>query len=155
MVSKGSVKYPKFVLKIISMKTLVAITSHNRKSITEHAGRCRNFYIYTIVNDSIVKKELLELSSGETLHEVFHGEKPTHSVLFDVDILLTGGIGNGAIQKLAVNNVACYIIKEKDPDEAIAKLIKGILEAYAPVSHRGDCNCGHGHDHDHGHHHHH
>lgn len=151
MVSKEFVKYPKFVLKFISMKTLVAITSQNRKSITEHAGRCRNFFIYTIVNDRVVKKELLELSSGETLHEVFHSEKPTHSVLFDVDILLTGGIGNGAIQKLAVNNVTCYIVREKDPDEAISKLMKGVLEAIAPVSHKSDCD--HHHDHDHGHHH--
>lgn len=133
------------------MKTLVAITSQNRKSITGHAGRCRNFFVYTIENDSIVKKELLELTSGETLHEVFHGIKPTHSVLFDVDILLTGGIGNGAIQKLAINNVTCYTVQEKDPDEAINKLMKGVLEVVAPVSHKYDC--GHHHDHDPGHHH--
>jgi hypothetical protein len=54
--------------------------------------------------------------------------------------------------------VACYKIEETDPDTAIDKLIKGTLEAVAPVSHEKsgcNCNCGGGHGHNHGQHHHH
>ncbi|MCB0460939.1 MAG: hypothetical protein KDC74_13130 [Flavobacteriaceae bacterium] len=140
------------------MITKVAITSQNRKTVTEHAGRCRNFYIYTIEKEEVKGKELLELSAEETLHATFHGEsKSDKNIIFDVDILLTKGIGNGAIQKLANHNVACYKITETDPDTAIDKLINGVLEAVAPVSHKSDCGCGgdhhHHHGHDHGHHH--
>jgi predicted Fe-Mo cluster-binding NifX family protein len=128
------------------MKTLVAITTQNRKKIFDHAGKCRNFLIYTIENDIVTNKKLLELSKEETLHNVLH--KPNESsILYDVNILLTRGIGNGAIQKLAVHNVVCYKIEETDPDVAIEKLIKGTLEAVAPVSHetsRG-CSCNHSH----------
>lgn len=134
------------------MKTIVAITAQNKKTISEHAGKCRNFFLYTIENNEIIQKSLLEFSKEETLHNVFH--EGNTSVLFDTDIILTRSIGNGAILKLAKNNVACYIIDENDPDTAIEKLISGTLEAKAPVSHQQsgcNCNCGSGH----GHHHHH
>ena len=36
---------------------------------------------------------------------------------------------------------AADIIKEKDPDAAVKKLVKGTLEAFSPVSHNhGGCN---------------
>lgn len=129
------------------MKTLVAVTAQNRKTIFEHAGKCRNFLMYTIKDNVIIDKKLLELKKEEVLHYVLHDVNAT-SVLYDVDILLTRGIGNGAIQKLAKQNVTCYKIEETDPDMAIDKLIKGTLEAVSPVSHESSgCGCSHGHNH--------
>jgi len=135
------------------MKTIVAVASQNKKIIFEHAGKCRNFIIYTI-NDTIIEsKNVLELKEKETLHTTSHSENGIfNSFLSGVDILLTRGIGEGLIQKLARNNVACYKIEEKDPDTAIEKLINGTLEAIAPVSHdKSGCNCNcrgeHGHHH--------
>lgn len=135
------------------MKTIIAVTAQNRKTIFEHAGKCRNFLIYTIDNNVIVTKKLLELSEEETLHHFFHQENSNtndaHS-LFDIDILLTRGIGEGAIQKLARQNVVCYKIEETDPDTAIYKLINGTLEAMSPVSNDKSgcgCNCGGQHHH--------
>ena len=134
------------------MKTIVAISAQNRKTIFEHAGRCRNFLIYTIEDGQITNKKLLELTQEETLHNVLHNPNES-SVLFDVDIILTRGIGNGAIQKLAKHNVACYKIEETDPVAAIEKLINGTLEAIAPVSHENSgCNCNHEHSHNDKHH---
>ncbi|MDO9039476.1 MAG: NifB/NifX family molybdenum-iron cluster-binding protein [Lutibacter sp.] len=135
------------------MKTIVAVTAQNRKTIFEHAGKCRNFLIYTIDENVVINKNLLELSEEETLHNFFHQENSGTNVtnsLFDVDILLTRGIGEGAIQKLAMQNVVCYKIEETDPDTAINKLINGTLEAMSPVSHDKSgcsCNCGGHHQH--------
>ena len=140
------------------MKTIVAITTQNKKTISEHAGKCRNFLIYTIIDTTIENKKLLELTEEETLHNFLHNQNQTTHDLLDVDILLTRGIGEGAIQKLANHNVACYRIEEKDPDNAINMLIKGTLEAYVPVSADKsgcNCNCGENHNHHHGHSHHH
>lgn len=136
------------------MKTIVGVTAQNRKTIFEHAGKCKNFLIYTIDDNIVINKKLLELSEEETLHHFFHqknSDANSANSLFDVDILLTRGIGNGAIQKLAMQNVVCYKIEETDPDTAINKLINGTLEAMSPVSHdKSGCNCNCG-----GHHHHH
>ncbi|MCK5639000.1 MAG: hypothetical protein KAH67_09820 [Flavobacteriaceae bacterium] len=129
------------------MKSIVAITSQNKKTITKHAGECRNYLLYTIENDIVKDKKILELQDNEILKYTFHEDKSSNpkNLLFDVDILLTGSIGPGGVNKLAIQNVTAYVIKEKDPDIAIEKLINGTLEALAPVSH------GHGHHH-HGHH---
>ncbi len=133
------------------MKTIVAVASQNRKVIFEHAGKCRNFIIYTILDNTIVSKELLELSKEETLHNIAREYiSITKSSFFDIDILLTRGIGNGLIQKLSNQNIACYKIEETDPDTAINKLMNGTLEAIAPVSYEKsgcNCNCGNNHHH--------
>jgi predicted Fe-Mo cluster-binding NifX family protein len=128
------------------MKAVVAITSQNKKTVTKHAGECRNYLIYTIEKDIIAGKKVLELQDNEILKYTFHHDKSENpkNVLFDMDILLTGSIGQGGINKLANQNVTAYIIKEKDPDVAIEKLIKGTLEAFAPVSHsKGGCGNHH------------
>jgi len=133
------------------MKTRVAVASQNKKIIFEHAGKCRNFIIYTIDGTTIEHKRILELAKDETLHSTSHGDSNNiNQSLLDIDILLTRGIGNGLIQKLARQNIACYKIEETDPDTAINKLINGTLEAVAPVSHNTsgcNCDCGGGHHH--------
>ena len=130
------------------MKTVVAITSQNKKTVTKHAGECRNYLVYTIDNDSIIDKKVLELQDNEILKYTFHEDKSANpkNLLFDVDFLLTGSIGHGGVNKLAKQNVTAYIIKEKDPEIAIDKLMKGTLEAFAPVSHNKG-GCGHHHHH--------
>ena len=128
------------------MKTIVAVTFQNKKTVSSHAGKCRTYLIYTIHNSMVESKKLLELTIKETLHSFFHNENSTkRHILFESDILLTKGIGNGAIEKLAKNGVACYKIEESDPDIAIEKLINGTLEAMAPISNAVSgcsCNCG-------------
>ncbi len=132
------------------MKTTVAVTSQNNKTITKHAGECRNYLIYTIDNDTIISKKILELQKNESLKYTFHEDKNENpkNLLYDVDILLTGSIGKGGINRLANQNVIAYLVQEKDPDAAIDKLIKGTLEAFAPVSHAKGGGCGsHNHHH--------
>jgi len=133
------------------MKIKVAITSQNKRTVTKHAGECRNFLIYTIENEKVISKEVLSLEGNQTLKYTFH-EDPSEipfNPVYEMDILLSGSIGRGGINKLAMNNVAAYVIREKDPDVAVEKLLNGTLEAFEPVSNH------HHHDHDHHDHHHH
>ncbi len=133
------------------MKIKVAITSQNKRTVTKHAGECRNFLIYTIEDEKVISKEIMTLEANRTLKYTFH-EDPSEipfNPVYDMDILLSGSIGRSGVNKLAMNNVAAYVIQEKDPDVAIEKLLNGTLEAFEPVSHR------HQHNHDqHKHHHH-
>jgi len=130
------------------METIVAVTSQNKKTITKHAGECRNYLIYTIKNNEITSKKVMELHDNEILKYTFHEDRSANpkNLLYDVDILLTGSIGPGGVNRLANQNVTAYVIKEKDPDIAIEKLIKGTLEAFAPISH-GKHHHGNGNDH--------
>lgn len=119
------------------METIIAVTSQNKKTVTKHAGECRNYFIYTILKNEVTSKKVLELHDNEILKYTFHEDKSNDpkNILYDVDILLTGSIGPGGVNNLAKQNVTAYVIKEKDPDVAVEKLIKGTLEAFAPVSH--------------------
>ena len=126
------------------MQTKVAVSSQNKRTITGHAGKCYHFYIYTIEEDGSYQKESLKLEKGNSLHDVLHGPVENHPI-FEMDILLTQSIGQGAVQKLASKNLRAHNIQEEDPDTAIKKLIEGTLQAYASAPH----------DHSHHHHHHH
>ena len=94
------------------------------------------------------------MEKGKRLHDSLHGEG-LENPIFDMDMLLTHGIGQGAVEKLAAKNVKAYIIQETDPDTAINKLIDGTLKAYVSDNEHqsGDhagCNCtcgGGGHSH--------
>ena len=39
----------------------IAVTSQNRRTITEHAGKCRKFWVYDIEQGQVTGKTLLEL----------------------------------------------------------------------------------------------
>jgi len=136
------------------MKNTIAITCQNRKEVSGHAGMCRNFFVYTVDSDRVISKKILELTKEESLHHVLHNgnmEIVNHPI-FNVNILLTGGIGMGAITKLKTKNVASYIIEEKNPDTAVSNLLKGELKAYMPDDNNleGSCNCN-GEEHQHHH----
>lgn len=125
------------------MKTIIAVSTQNKKTISAHAGTCRNYYIYTIENEKIIAKELLELAKTETLKYTFHEDTSANpqNKLFSVNIILTGGIGAGAATKLAMRNIKAYVIEETDPDTAIDLIIQGELKAVIPAEHTG-CSCG-------------
>jgi len=127
------------------MKRTIALTYQNRKFVSGHAGRCRNFFIYTVDDDKILSKELLELPKEKVLHEAFHNPElagQPHPI-FDVDIFLVGGIGIGAINKLKNHGVNTHIIRETNPDTAVNKFLAGTLEVLNLENYDKDsCGCG-------------
>lgn len=137
------------------MELNVAITSQNKKTVFDHAGKCTRFLVYQIKNNELVNKSIIEITKEESLHNFFHNDSSITKIknpLEGVNMLLTGGIGDGAIQKLAQVGIATYLIEEKDPDMAIGKLLNGTLAS----KRFGNCNCScgseHKHEHKHSHH---
>lgn len=128
------------------MSIKIAITAQNRKTISSHAGACRNYFIYTIDDDGSYKKELIELAKNESLRYTFHddtSEKPFNK-LFEMDVILTGGIGLGGVKRLAANGVIARIINETEPDLAIEKFLNRSLVFLEPEDHHKE---GHKHHH--------
>ncbi|MGD9860140.1 MAG: NifB/NifX family molybdenum-iron cluster-binding protein [Marinobacterium sp.] len=94
----------------------IAVSSQNRKTVTEHAGRCRRFWIYTVENGVITDKNLLELSKEESFHD---SDSNVPHPLDGIDVLLTGGMGSGLAQRLARKEIVAKVTTQTEPDKAI------------------------------------
>ena len=47
----------------------IAVCSQNRKTVTDHAGKCRKFWIYDVKHGQVVGRSLLELAIEKSFHE--------------------------------------------------------------------------------------
>jgi predicted Fe-Mo cluster-binding NifX family protein len=115
----------------------IAVTSQNRKNITEHAGRCRKFWVFSVEDKKIVDRQLLELPKEQAFHDSSpHADHP----LDDIDILIAGGMGQGLMRRLERKGIASLVTAEDDPETAVSLYLSGTLASEQPRRH-----C-HGHD---------
>jgi len=139
------------------MKAKIAVTTNkNGDKIAEHAGHGIYFKIYEVdQNEGLTGSKLIKVDKEHTLHNLLHNPNinPQEHEVLTSQILLTGGIGMGAINKLAHLGVRAYIVEETNPDEAVNKLIEGTLRAVDPSTiqhthhhHDGNHDCN-GHHH--------
>jgi len=110
----------------------IAVTSQNRKTITEHAGRCRKFWVFVTENNKIVDRQLLELPKEQAFHESSPHE---HHPLDDIDVLITGGMGQGLVMRLERKGIKGLITKESDPEQAVILYLNGSLDSEQPHQH--------------------
>ncbi|MDD4880946.1 MAG: NifB/NifX family molybdenum-iron cluster-binding protein [Gallionellaceae bacterium] len=119
----------------------IAVSSQNRKTVTGHAGKCRKFWIFEVLDCEVTDKQLLELPIEETFHES-HGAGP--HPLDGINVLITGSMGEGMQGRLKQMGIVAVATAETDPDRAVAAWLDGTLEELPPGAA--------GHDHDHHHH---
>ena len=135
----------------------IATTSQNRRDITEHAGRCRKFWVFEIAERRIVGRTLLELPKESSLHD---SAPDAPHPLDGIDLLISGGMGDGLRSRMARKGIETIVTSETDPEAAVLQWLSGSLvecatRAHAhghdlPLSgdgeHDGDCgHCGCGH----------
>ncbi|RUQ36725.1 MAG: nitrogen fixation protein [Candidatus Competibacteraceae bacterium] len=123
----------------------IAVTSQNRRTVTDHAGKCRKFWVYDIDQQQITGKTLLELPLEQSFHEA-----PPHEPhpLDHVQVLISASIGPGLHRRLTAKGIAALATSETDPDQAVAAYLQGTLPLMAIA-----CTDNHGPD-EHDHHHH-
>ena len=110
----------------------IAVASQNRKIITEHAGRCRKFWIFSIEDNQVVKKELLELPKEQSFHEAAsHDPHP----LDGIDMLITGGMGQGLVRRLERKSIRGLVTRESDTEKAVELYLSGSLKTESPEAH--------------------
>ena len=90
----------------------IAVGSQNQKTISGHGGKTSKFLIYTIDTDTkeISTKELIVLAKEDILPNRFH-ESPNPwapQPIYDVDILIIGGVGMGIVYRLAKGHISSY-----------------------------------------------
>lgn len=98
-----------------------AITYENHM-VFQHFGKCPAFLLVDIEDGIIVKKELLS-SNGSG-----HGALVTLIQEAGVDVLVCGGIGQGARDTLAKANIALIGGASGNVDEIVEQLKKGTLQ---------------------------
>lgn len=116
----------------------LAITSQNRKTITEHAGMCRKFWVYDIQDGVVRSKTLVELEKDQSFHEVAHAGSATPHPLDGIGLLIAGGAGRGLQNRLAQRGIEVVVTTATDPDQAVADWLNGNLALNTEPPH--DCD---------------
>lgn len=98
-----------------------AITYENHM-VFQHFGKCPAFLLVDIEDGIIVKKELLSANGSG------HGALVTLIQEAGVDVLVCGGIGQGARDALAKANIALIGGASGNVDEIVEQLKKGTLQ---------------------------
>ena len=117
----------------------IAVCSQNRKTVTEHAGKCRKFWIYDVSAGIIAGRELIELPLEEAMHSTPAG---VAHPLDGVDVLIAGSMGGGIQAKLRVRGIAPRITTITDPDAAVMAFLAGEMPAPEISAAGGGCSGG-------------
>jgi predicted Fe-Mo cluster-binding NifX family protein len=118
----------------------IAITSQNFREVTGHAGHARRFLVFKVDGSmSIQPDDRLDLDKEFAIHGF---DDRTSHPLYDMDVLITGGAGEGFKQRLAQRGVRVVTTSESDPETAVRAFLAGALKPPAV-----DCSHDHG---DHG-----
>ena len=99
----------------------IAVTSQNKHSVTGHAGKCRKFWVYQIDAGKISSKELLELPIEQSFHA-----SPSHEPhpLDDIQVLISGGMGEGMRRRMAEKNIQAIVTEETDLEKAVEQFVQ-------------------------------
>ena len=104
----------------------IAVSSQNRRTITDHAGRCRKFWVYEIRGNRIDNKTLRELTLEQTLHSSQLGDDHP---LDDVHVMITAGMSPFLYQRLQRGGIKPFVTEEADPDKAVQMLLDKVAHA--------------------------
>ncbi len=101
----------------------IGVTSQNFRTITGHAGKARRFLIYTADADTGEVKEIerLDLPPEMAIHSFTGVMHPIEQL----DVLLTGGCGNGFLSRMAGHGVQVITTSETDPIKAAKAILRG------------------------------
>lgn len=113
----------------------IAVTYENGR-IFQHFGHTERFRIYDVTDGQITASHVVDTNGSG------HGALASQLVQRGVDVLICGGIGQGARNALAQAGVSLYGGVTGDADEAVKAFLSGEL-SYDP-----DARCDHN-----GHHH--
>lgn len=118
----------------------IAIPTKENNKIDDHFGHCEFYSVFTVSDDKkVLNKEKLASPKGcgcksdiaSTLSEI------------GVSVMLAGGIGQGAINKLVQSNIAVVRNCKGDVDELIQSYLNGFVldggfSCQAHENHSGD-----------------
>jgi len=118
----------------------IAVTAQNTQ-VFPHFGRTPEFYIVTAEDGKITDENIIQAPAEG------HGALVSFLVSQDVDTLICGGIGGGAVNSLRAAGIQIYAGASGPVKEQVLSLLSGQLPQ------QGEANCDHHDSHEHGHEH--
>ena len=123
------------MIKDNKMKTKVAVPTMN-ENVDDHFGHCEYYTIFTIENKKVINEELMKSPEGCGCKSNIAYDLAE----LDVIIMLAGGIGDGAVNKLASQNIQVVRNCKGDVHQLVTDYLSGNLQD-------GGSNCAsHGHE---------
>lgn len=119
----------------------IAVTSQNFREVTGHAGHTRRFLVFDVSESGAVNLvDRLDLPKEFAIHAFDHRD---HHPIYDMDVLITGGAGEGFIQRLAGRGVRVATTSETDPEVGVHAFLAGCLKAPRPHAPHDHAHAGH------------
>lgn len=104
-------------------------------NVFQHFGKSENLTIVEVENSQIKAKSVISTEGNQ------HGQLPVFLASKGVDVVIAGGMGEGAKQRLISNGIEIISGVTGEIDQVVNKFIDGSLES-------GNAGCsGHGHEH--------
>lgn len=118
---------------------MLVATPYSNDEICQHFGHAPQFKLFTVEDGKVVESVVIDtVGSGHNALAAFLADH-------NVDIVICGGIGQGAIVSLAMAGIDIVPGVSGSPDKAVKELLEGTLVAGAVSG----CGCG-GHHHEEG-----
>ena len=109
----------------------IAVTYDNG-NVFGHFGRTEEFKVYTVENNEVISVEII--ASNGAGHSALAVALADH----DIDVLICGGIGQGAVNALSAADIQVVPGASGNTDEVVSAYLKGELET-------SGANCDHHH----------
>jgi len=115
----------------------IAVASEG-KMVTEHFGHCEGFAIFETKDNQIKGKQFI----------LNPGHKPGFLPVFlndqGVEVIISGGMGGGAIEIFNERNIEVIVGAEGDAHAAVEAYLKGELKSTGSVCHKHEheSECG-------------
>ena len=107
------------------------------KNVTEHFGHCVNFLIYDAENGQILREESVENPGHRP------GFLPNFLADRGVNVIISGGMGGGAVEIFNERNVEVVVGASGDAKTVVEKYLKGELKTTGSIchehQHHGEC----------------
>lgn len=118
---------------------IIAVTyEKNTGQIFQHFGMTPDFRLYTVEDNRIIS--IHDITSGG----YSHGALAAYLADQHVDILLCGGLGQGAVNHLTAAGIRVYGGVTGSADQAVSDFLQGklVYDPQAALHHQGGC-CSH------------
>jgi predicted Fe-Mo cluster-binding NifX family protein len=124
----------------------IAVTSQNFRTVTGHAGRARRFIVFEADGRETPREiQRLDLDADMAIHGYNH--QAAHP-LDSMQVLITGGAGEGFVRNLAARGVMVVATPETDPARAVEAFLAGrVMSASEGCNHDHSDLGEEGHDH--------
>jgi predicted Fe-Mo cluster-binding NifX family protein len=106
----------------------IAVASEG-KMVTGHFGHCENFNIFEAVNGRIIESKSIPNPGHKP------GFLPNYLNNLGVNVIISGGMGGGAIEIFNEKGIEVIIGASGIAEEAVNKYLKGKLESTGSVCH--------------------